>query len=472
MQPRTVPHHKEAEKSVIGAMIRFEEERSIATVTLSPEHFYLPQHQEIFTTILELHRNHKPVDFVSISDLLEKKGKITDAEWVGFCAELTNNVITSVNFKHHVNIIKDRYKRRQIIRLSQEIAEEAYNGTKPSDKILYTTQEKLYDLQQDREPEFVHISKYSDRVVMSLQEQIKAKKEGKQMNITPTGFYDLDTLLNGGMRHGGLYIVGAESKHGKTCLLLSIALRVLKQNIGPVALVSLEMTGEELHNRINANLGNINTNHMFALKQIDKFLKVTNQVSQFNLFINDKFSLSFNEIADSINRLNRVHGPFAMIGIDYLQLLTMGKDKGRSESRNYELGACVRGLKCLAGELRTPVLVPSQLTIPKDRKVALSASLYRDCGEIQLHADGAMLIGCSEGSPKHTGPRDIILDLHRHGPAGECRLYFRMESQRFEPMHEPGMDEEDEFLLDIEKELSPGQKKLYEREKELRTGAI
>ena len=356
---RVLPHSVEAEQSVIGSMMIDREAIVEASGILREEDFYGKQYGIVFASMVELNDEGKPVDLITLQDRLREKDVPPEISSLEFIRELITAVPTSANVKYYANIVAEKATLRRLIRLNEEIANTCYAGKESLEYILEETEKKIFDLLQKRNSsDYVPIRE----IVMNAMNRIEAASRNKGV-VTgiPTGFIDLD-YRTAGMQPSDLILVAARPSMGKTAFVLNIAQYVAFKQKETVAIFSLEMSREQLVNRLFSLESKVDSQHIRTGNLTDaeweKLIESAGIIGQSKLIIDDTPGISISELRSKCRKYKLEHG-LQMVIIDYLQLMS---GSGRTDSRQQEISDISRSLKALARELSVPVLALSQLS--------------------------------------------------------------------------------------------------------------
>lgn len=432
---RVMPHSIEAEQSVIGAMLMDKDAILAASEMISGQDFYQNAYGVIFDAIVELFNEGRPVDLVTLKERLKEKDVPPEVASLEFMRDILEIVSTSVNVRNHAEIISDKSMMRRLIRLNEEIANTCYAGKEPLPAILETTEKSVFELLQRRGGgEFVPIK----QVVLSALERIEkaAQSKGVVTGI-PTGFIDLDYKLSG-LQPSDLVLVAARPSMGKTAFVLNIAQYVAFKKEKGVAIFSLEMSKEQLVNRLFALESQVDSQALRTgnLKDSDweKLIEGAGIIGKSNLIIDDTPGISVSELRSKCRKYKLEHDTQLII-IDYLQLMS-GSAGGRTESRQQEISEISRSLKALARELNVPVIALSQLSRAvesrPDKRPMLSD--LRESGDIEQDADVVMFIYRDEYYNKDSEKKrqaEIIIAKQRNGPIGTVDLAWLADYTKF-----------------------------------------
>ncbi|MCQ2549800.1 MAG: replicative DNA helicase [Lachnospiraceae bacterium] len=430
---RILPNSIEAEQSVIGAMIIDREAITIASEIVSGEDFYNKQYGIVFDAMVELFEESRAVDMVTLQDRLKEKDVPSEISSLDFLRNIVANVITSANVKEYALIVSEKATLRKLIRLNDEISNMCYAGKENLDNILETTEKSVFDLlQRKNTSDFVPIRK----VVMNAMKTIEAASRN-QGHITgiATGFYELDHKTSG-MQPADLVLIAARPSMGKTAFVLNIAQYAAFRQNKHVAIFSLEMTKEQLVNRLFSLEANVDAQHLrvgeLTDQEWEKLVIGADTIGKSNLEIDDTPGIGISEMRSKCRKMKLERG-LDMIIIDYLQLMS---GSGRSESRQQEVSEISRSLKKLARELNVPVLALSQLSRAVEQRPDKRPMMsdLRDSGAIEQDADVCMFIYRDDyynRDSEKKGISEIIIGKQRNGPVGTVELAWLPELTKF-----------------------------------------
>ena len=430
---RILPHSIEAEQSVIGSMIMDREAIIVASEIISGDDFYSRQYGILFETMVELNDEGKPVDLVTLQDRLKEKDVPPEVSSLEFVRDLITAVPTSANIKYYANIVAEKSTLRKLIKLNEEIANTCYVGKENLEVILEDTEKRVFDLVQRRNTEdFVPIR----QIVMNAMDRIERASHNKG-NVTgiATGFIDLD-YRTAGMQPSDLILVAARPSMGKTAFVLNIAEYVAFKQNQTVAIFSLEMSKEQLVNRLFSMESKVDSQHLrtgnLTDEEWEKLIESAGVIGKSNLIIDDTPGISISELRSKCRKYKLEHG-LEMIIIDYLQLMT---GSGRTDSRQQEISDISRSLKALARELNVPVIALSQLSRAVEQRPDHRPMLsdLRESGAIEQDADVVMFIYRDDYYNKDTEKKniaEIIIAKQRNGPIGTIELVWLPDFTKF-----------------------------------------
>lgn len=430
---RILPHSEEAEQSVIGSMIIDREAIVVASEIVNPEDFYNRSYGTLFETMIELNDEGSPVDLVTLQNRLKEKDVPPEVCSLEFVRDLITSVPTSANIKYYANIVAEKATLRKLIRLNEEIANTCYAGKESLEFILEDTEKRVFQLVQKRNTrDFVPIR----QVVMNAMEKIEtaAKNNGSVTGI-PTGFRDLD-YRTAGMQPSDLVLIAARPSMGKTAFVLNIAQHVAFKQNKSVAIFSLEMSKEQLVNRMFSLESSVDAQKLrvgqLNDQEWERLIESAGVIGRSNLIIDDTPGISISELRSKCRKFKLEHN-LSMIIIDYLQLMS---GSGRSDSRQQEISDISRSLKSVARELSVPVLALSQLSRAVEQRPDHRPMLsdLRESGAIEQDADVVMFIYRDDYYNHDTdkkGVSEIIIAKQRNGPIGTIELAWLPEYTKF-----------------------------------------
>lgn len=430
---RVLPHSIEAEQSVIGSMIIDREAIVVASELITGEDFYHKQYGVVFDAMVELQEQGRPVDLVTLQDRLKEKEVPAEVSSLEFIRDIITAVPTSANIKYYATIVSEKSILRKMIRLNEEIENLCYSGKESMENILEDAEKRIFDLAQRRNSgEFVPIR----QIVMNALGRIEAasKTTGRVTGIA-TGFLDLD-FKTSGMQPADLVLIAARPSMGKTAFVLNIAQHVAFRLNQTVAIFSLEMSKEQLVNRMFSLESNVDAQNLrngtLSDLEWEKLIESAAVIGKSNLIIDDTPGISISELRSKCRKFKLEHD-LKMIIIDYLQLMS---GSGRSESRQQEISEISRSLKAIARELKVPVLALSQLSRAVEQRPDKRPMMsdLRESGAIEQDADVIMFIYRDDYYNKDSekkGISEIIIGKQRNGPIGTVELVWLPEYTKF-----------------------------------------
>ena len=452
------PQNIEAECSLLGCLLIDKDAIFKVADTLHPEDFYKDGHRLIYTAMRDLYIHHEPIDILTLTTKLEEKNQLESAGARTYLAELGNTVGTSAHVVFYSNIIQRKATLRRLLTASAEITELGYREDEEIEKILDEAEQKLFGVSQ----------KYLKNVFLPIDNLLteafdridELHKQGGKLRGLPTGFQDLDNLL-AGLQKSDLIILAARPSVGKTSLALDIArLSCIKSKV-PVGIFSLEMSKEQLVDRLlcaqaNVSLWRLRTGKLSDKEEDNDFSRIGDamgQLSEAPIYIDDSASSNIMEIRAKTRRL-QVEKGLGLLIIDYLQLME-GRGK-YGDNRVQEVAEITRGMKSIARELNIPVLALSQLSraVEMTRPAIPRLAHLRESGSIEQDADVVMFIyrkASDRGynydelseTDKHTA--EIHIAKHRNGPTGKINLFFDENAVSFKSIAKSGLEEPPEY---------------------------
>lgn len=430
---RILPHSMEAEQAVIGSMIMDRDAITVAGEIVTGEDFYNRQYGILFETMVELNDKGCPVDLVTLQDKLKEKDVPPEVSSLEFVRDLLGMVTTSANIKYYANIVAEKSTLRRLIKLNEEIANTCYVGKESLENILEDTEKRVFQLVQKRNTgDFTPIR----QVVMNAMDRIEAasRQKGAVTGIA-TGFLDLD-YRTAGLQPSDLILIAARPSMGKTAFVLNIAQHIAFKQDLTVAIFSLEMSKEQLMNRLfslqsSVDAQNLRTGQLND-EEWEKLIESAGVIGRSNLFIDDTPGISIAELRTKCRKLKLEHN-LSIVIIDYLQLMS---GSGRTDSRQQEISDISRSLKGLARELNVPVVALSQLSRAVEQRPDHRPMMsdLRESGAIEQDADVVMFIYRDDYYNHDTEKKDIaeiIIGKQRNGPIGTVELAWLPRFTRF-----------------------------------------
>ena len=431
---RILPHSIEAEQSVIGSMLMDKDAVIVALDMISSEDFYSRQYAVLYETMLELFNEGKEMDLVVIQDRLREKNVAPELSSLDFIKEIITTVPTSANIKYYATIVKEKSTLRKLIKLNEDIANSCYVGSDSLEDILARTEKDIFELLQSRTAKDIRpIEDIAKNVLYRIE---AASRTREVVTGIPTGFIDLDYKTSG-LQPSDLVLIAARPSMGKTAFVLNMVQHIAMKKELPCMIFSLEMSSEQLVQRMIAmgtgidsqklRTGNLNDNDW------DPLIRGIVDVSDSKIIIDDTPGISVGELRSKCRKVKLEKG-LSIVIIDYLQLMT-GSSK-RSENRQQEISEISRSLKALAREIKAPVVALSQLsraceTRPDHRPML---SDLRESGAIEQDADIVMFLYRDDYYHKdteHPNEAEVIIAKQRNGPIGTVNLMWKPETTRF-----------------------------------------
>ena len=430
---RMPPHSIEAEEAVLGSVLIDPEAIYRVSSFLKADDFYIVKNQWVWTASLALHERREPIDFVTITRELATRNQLDELGGPAYISHLINVVPTAIHAEGYGHIVERTALRRRLLSAASDIAQLAYEESDEIDKTIDAAEQALFGVSQrrisrDMVPISEAIRNYFDHI------EYLYEHRGEPLGV-PTGFLDLDKML-GGLQKSDLIIIAARPGVGKTSLMLSIALNAARKFHERVAIFSLEMSNEQIVQRLVSGETGIDSQRLRLGELRDEewelFVQATNALSDAAIHMDDTPSISALQLRTKARRLHAEYG-LDLIIIDYLQLMS---GESRSENRVQEISYLSRALKGLARELNVPVLVASQLSRAveqrSDKRPVLSD--LRESGSIEQDADIVMFIyrdDVYDEASERKNVAELIIAKHRNGPTGTVELYFQRNLTQF-----------------------------------------
>ena len=430
---RVPPHHLEAERSVLGAMLQSAETVMLAQETLTTDDFYDPAHREIFDAMMNLSNHARPVDLVTLDEELTRRGSLDGVGGLDYLISLSQFVPTTANAGAYIRIIDEKSTLRKLIAASQDISQASYAAEEETVDILAEAEKKIYDITMRKGGEMLQPV---SSVVLNTYARIEelAKTHGAVQGV-PTGYPDLDRVLTG-MHPGEFILIAARPSMGKTSIGLNIIENAAIRYNAKCAVFSLEMPAEQLVMRMLCSEAKVDMQSVrrgtLANEDWERLTDAMVPISRAQIYIDATSGISVPEVRSKARRLQMEHG-LDLILIDYLSLMSA---TGRNNSRQEEVSSISRALKALAQELKVPVLVLQQLsranTGRSDHRPVLSD--IRDSGAIEQDADVVMFLHREAYYNPETEKKNIaelIIAKQRNGPLGTIELGWQAEYTKF-----------------------------------------
>jgi replicative DNA helicase len=431
------PHSLEAERTVLGALLLDPDAVIKVSDILRPEDFYDPTHKFIYQAVFELFQHHQVIDFITVSNKLSDAKRLQDVGGAAFLAELASSVPTSSHIYQYAQIVKTKAVHRNIIIAGQRITGLGYEVTRGIPELLDEAEKAIFGItNMFLKDKFVHIRDVLDERYEKFAELHEAKDSDAVKGVT-TGFKTLDAKLSG-LQPSDLVILAARPSMGKTALALNIGVNAAIKGRKTVGIFSLEMSKEQLVDRLFASLLGVDSWKLQRGKLEDSDFQnmgpIMDEMSKANIFIDDSSASSMPEFRTKARRLQMEHGLDLLI-VDYLQLMSTG-NSSFAGNRVQEISEISRSLKQIARELRIPILALSQLSRAVEARPDKMPQLsdLRESGSIEQDADVVMMLYRDDYYNEDTdraGIADVFIRKHRNGPTGRVELMFKKEQTRF-----------------------------------------
>lgn len=428
------PFNREAEEAVLGSVLVNPEVFYDVSHFLRPEDFFLHRNRWIWQAFLELHEQRQPIDILTVSKQLEDQGRIEDVGGLAYLTALINNVPTSLHAEAYGRLVQNTSTRRGLLEAANQIARLAYQTDTAIDDVVNDAEKAVFGVSERRlthqlQPIKQVLSDYYDRI------DYLARHRGETIGV-PTGFIDLDRLL-GGMQPSDLIIIAGRPGQGKSGFCLSAAKNAAQLHGKHVAVFSLEMSNEQLVQRLVAQETGIDSQRLRLADLKDDewphFTQAVSSLGEIQVFLDDTPAITPLQLRTKCRRLHMEYG-LDLIIVDYLQLMT---GDTRMDNRVQEVSYISRNLKVLARELNVPVLAAAQLSRAVEQRADKRPVLsdLRESGSLEQDADVVMFIyrpDQYEADTLKQNIAEIIVAKHRNGPVGSVELVFRKALAKFE----------------------------------------
>jgi replicative DNA helicase len=439
---RLPPQNREAERGVLGGILRDPDVMPVIQQILLAEHFYFDAHQKIYQALCDLANEAQPIDLVLLYDKLRKSKQIDDVGGQSYLAELWTDVPTGANAEYHAKLVRDAAMVRGLIHASNEILRDAYDRTQSSDELVAQAERKIMDIAKSGiQGDTIPLAKTIEEAFTRLDSRIG--KDNLAISGLPTGYVDLDNIT-AGLQKSELVIIAARPSVGKTAFALNMVRNIIADNLdaGPSPVVlffSLEMARIELAERLLTCQSRVDSHKVrkghLSSDDIQRLMDAGDILKRARLYIDDTPQRTMIQIAATARRLQKRYekdGGLRLIVIDYLQLI---EPENRRDPRQEQVAQISRRLKFLARELLIPVIALAQVNRAsedrQDHKPRLSD--LRESGSIEQDADTCMML---HRPGKFDGTEDNVLEIiiakQRNGPTGEITLTWRKEYNRYE----------------------------------------
>ncbi len=439
MAVKEMPQNTEAEMSVLGVCFLNKVALEKVVEEVNANMFYNDANKKIFAALQELYKTNTPVDITTVRNELDKQKNLNAVGGLDYLSEIIDSVATTANLESYIKIIKEKAIRRKLIDTATDIITETYEEEKELSLLLDNAEKKVLDVARARTTsEFTPISE----ALRSAQEHLEIMAKNKSaITGLATGFYELDKATSG-LHEGELIILAARPGMGKTAFALNIATNAAFSTDKAIAIFNLEMSAEQLVNRMISSVGSIEGEKlktgMLSHTDWKKYNEAMSELADTNIYIEDNASITAAEIKAKCRRLANSEKGLALVVIDYLQLVTTG---GRSESRQVEVADISRAFKTMAMELKVPVIALAQLNrSAEQRKESNQPRLadLRESGSIEQDADMVLFINRQDYYETKTAdnklnivPAEVIIAKHRRGSTGLFEVLFELNKSSF-----------------------------------------
>ena len=426
---RIPPNNIEAEQAVLGAILIDHEAINTVSQLVKPDYFYEDDNKKIYESMLSLYEGRKPIDLLTLTHILKKKKNYDQIGGSEYLTGLANSVPTAANIEHYANILREAYLRRSLITMAGTMTDLSFQDNE-AEQVLDKVEQGIFSLSQESVRQgFIHVREALAESFDKLDEL--HKKQALYRGIA-TGFVDLDLLLSG-LQDSNLIVLAARPGQGKTAFVVNVAQHVAAVLKVPVGMFSLEMSKEELVDRLLISQANIDAWKLKTGKLSDedfeKLSQAMGELAEAPIYIDDTPGISIAEMRSKARRLQIEHGMKLLI-VDYMQLVNPGR---RFENRVQEVSFVSQSLKNLARELKIPVLAVSQLSRAVEHRGVRKPQLadLRESGAIEQDADVVVFLYTEDEEFTPQRIVKIVVAKHRNGPVGERELLFRGDRIKF-----------------------------------------
>lgn len=434
---RVQPNSLEAERSVLGSMLLSEQCALDGLDELHPEDFHQPRHRDIFIAMQELFEHGVAVDYVTVTEHLEKTGRMP-AGGAEYLAELTSSVPSTANFEYYKQIIKEKAVLRHVIDIGMKMSDDAFGEKSDAEEILSRAGDAIYSVAtQDDKRALTPLSKALVEAIARMQRAMESK-DG--LMGVPTGFPTLDRMLSG-LQGTQMIVIAGRPGMGKTSFALNIVEHVGKVKQLPCLIYSMEMSADQIAGRLQCAYARVDAQKYRSASllpsEIEKLAAASKELSEAPIYINDSSVVTVTEMMAQARKMKAQRG-LALVMIDYLQLMT---NSSRFENRQQEVSQISRSIKIMAKELDVPVLLLSQLSRANEKRDKGSRrpmlSDLRESGAIEQDADVVLFLHREDyyddmRSEENEGQAEIIIAKQRSGPVGGIAAHFLKEYTRYE----------------------------------------
>ena len=434
-----LPHNFLAEKIILSSLLISSEAIEITLRSVNVKTFYFKNHQTLYKAIIEMYSNKTPIDLITLNSYLQDNGQLEEIGGVEVLIELINYVPNLVYLEDYINLIRDKFLRRTLIKLGYELINSAYITNISLESILFNLESDIFNLTNEiKQQKLISSAELLSQVFLEL----KQKALKPSLSGISSGFFDLDSFTQG-FQKSDLIIIAARPSMGKTALALNISSNIIKNLNLPVLFFSLEMSKEQLIYRLLTNETNI-TNFRLKTGNIykDDWMKLNTTIKYLSglpLFIDDTPNPSINDIKTKIKKIIFEQNQIGLVIIDYLQL--MQNSKFKTENRTQELSQITRSLKTLAREFNVPIIALSQLSRSVESRLNKRPILsdLRESGSIEQDADLVLMLYREsyynltklDDEINLPDPVELIIAKQRNGPVGTVDLQFDSKQTKF-----------------------------------------
>jgi replicative DNA helicase len=438
---RTLPHSADAEMGVLSSMLRSPREVIGDCVEkINEKHFHIPAHATIFNVLVDLWNTQKPIDIITLTQVLKDRSLLEQVGGPGFVTDLFTFVPTAANVAYYLEIVREKFILRQIIVTCTDCAARSYDDQGEVDNLLDSVEQRIFAITEDRFKGEMQSMKEQVMEALESIEKLSLRKGG--ITGLPTGFSELDKMTDG-LHPGEMFVVAARPSMGKTALAMNIAEHVALIAKQSVAIFSLEMSSHQLVQRLLCSRARVNLQRVrdgfLSEREFSNLTTAASKLAESRIFIDDSASISILELRAKARRF-KAQNDIQLIVIDYLQLLRSTTKRGQ-ENRQLEISEISAGIKALSKEMKIPIIVLAQLNRQPEARTGGKPRLsdLRESGSIEQDADVVALlvreelyIEDEEARKEKANEAELIIAKQRNGPVGEVPLTFLKEFTRFE----------------------------------------
>lgn len=430
------PQNIEAESSLLGSILIDADAIVRVADSIDLNDFYDERHRIIYKSIVYLYAKHSPIDILTLTNQLKNEDKLENVGGASYLTELTNYVPTSAHVEEYAQIVSQKAVRRRLIKASQDMAALGYDESQTIQSLIEEAEAQLFQVSKQHVKQ--DISSIEDILTESFERLDELHKDKGKIRGVPTGYRDLDNTL-AGLQRSDLIVLAARPSMGKTAFSLNLAHNIATKAEQPVLIFSLEMSKEQLVDRMlsmesSVDAWNIRTGNL-SDNDFEKIGQAMGTLSEAPIFIDDTPGITVSDLRTKARREQHKQ-QLGLIVVDYLQLMSGGSRFGAEGNRVQEISEISRGLKAIARELNVPVIALSQLSRSVESRSPQIPQLadLRESGSIEQDADVVAFIYREDWYNPETDRKniaDILIKKHRNGPTGNIELYFDKERQRF-----------------------------------------
>ena len=441
--PRSLPYSEDAEKGVLCSLLLSPREvGDLCILRLQPDAFYAPAHKIIYELVIEFSDKSRPIDFITMKQSLKDRGFLEEIGGPEFLNELYTFVPTAANAGYYVDIVREKYLLRRLILACNSLASRCYDDQENVEPLLDDAERQIFEITGDHVK--IDVVATKDLVIQAIEQIEKVYENRGSVTGLPTGFTEFDHMTSG-LHQAEMIVIAARPSMGKTALAMNIAEHVALVEGKPVAVFSLEMSSQQLVQRLLCSRAKVNLqrvrNGFLSERDFPSLTAAASRLAAAKLFIDDSPGLSIAELRAKARRLVASH-QVQLLVIDYLQLLRSTSRRAQ-DNRQIEISEISAGIKSLAKELNIPIIVIAQLNRQPDARAKEGGrprlSDLRESGSIEQDADVVGLLVRSEyyetdeeAKQEKAGEAELIIAKQRNGPTGDVPLTFLKEYTRFE----------------------------------------